>query len=270
MNLNASTREVTVVGNYAYIASTINTQELQVVNISNPAAPTLAGSFNASGSTDANSIFVVNNTAYLATGQLSLLNVTNPGSISQIGSYSVTGTPFGVFISGNYAFLAHSQAGSEFKVVNITNPATPSLYGSANLGGQGNGVFVVGDYAYLATSNSNAQFQIVRGGSGGAYQSSGTFESSTISLATTGVFNYFSRTVNEPASTTLRLQIATNTDDATWNYVGPDGTNGTYFDLPGAINLTQISGQFFRYKAYLTGNGVVTPTLFDATINYSP
>ena len=76
--------------------------------------------------------------------------------------------------------------------------------------------------------------------------------------------------IDEPASTTLRLQIATNTDNATWNYVGPDGTNASYFDNPGAINLAQISGQYFRYKAYFAGNGLVTPTLFDATVNYSP
>ena len=77
-------------------------------------------------------------------------------------------------------------------------------------------------------------------------------------------------TVNEPALTNIRLQIAVNNDNATWNYVGPDGTATTYFDNLGAIHLSQVNGRYFRYKAYLTSNGLVTPALLDATVNYSP
>lgn len=270
LNLNAAASDIFVLGNYAYIASTNNSQELQVVNITNPVAPTLAGSSNISSNSDATSIFVVNTTAYLTTNQLNILNVSNPASVTIVGSSNPGGTPLGVFVSGNYAFLANSQNNSEFKVINITNPASPSLYGSANLGGGGNGVYVVGDYAYLATANSNAQFQIVRGGSGGIYVNYGTFESSSVSNSQLVSFNYFSFTITIPINTSLRLQIATNTDNATWNYVGPDGTNGTFFDTAAAINLGQVSGRYFRYKAYFAGDGLSTPILYDATVNYSP
>lgn len=268
LNLGAAARDVQVVGNYSYVASTSNNQELQIVNVTNPNSPALAGSYNTQGGSDANSVFVLNNTAYTVDSQLNILNITNPANVSFFGNYNSPGTPFGVFVETNFAFIAHSQNNSEFKVINITNPNTPSLYGSASLGGQGNGIFVVGDYAYLATSNSNAQFQIVRGGSGGVYQSSGNFESSTITASQPAAFNYFNFTIVKPLNTNLRFQIAT--DNAVWTYVGPDGTDASYFDTPTAINLAQISSQYFRYKAYFTGNGLVTPVLYDATVNYSP
>lgn len=270
LNLAAATRDVLISGNFAYIASTSNSTELQVVNISNPATPSIAGSFNTSGNTDASSLFFNTNKIYLTTSRLEILNVTNPAAITQIGNYNSAGTPFGVFVSGNNAFLAHSQNSSQFKVVDITIPATPSLYGTADLAAQGNSVFVAGDFAFLATSNTTAQFQIIRGGSSGLYQSNGSFESQDFNAGGSVAFNRVNMTSIKPANTTIRLQVAVNNDNSTWNYLGPDGTAASYFDPDGAVDLGQTSGQYLKFKAFLTGNGSVTPILNDVTVNYSP
>ncbi|HEX7456413.1 MAG TPA: hypothetical protein VF303_03025, partial [Candidatus Nanoarchaeia archaeon] len=164
-NLGAAARNIFVSGNYAYIASTSNTQELQVVNLSNFSAP--LGTFNASGTSNGLSIYVVNTTAYLAAGAtLYLLDASNPSSIpsTPIGTYNAGATIYSVFVSGNLAFLGTSNTSSEFQVVDLSNPSTPALFGSEDLNGATMGLFIVGDFAYLANADDNAEFQIINGG----------------------------------------------------------------------------------------------------------
>lgn len=156
--------------------------------------------------------------------------------------------------------------------INILNATNSANYNGITYDGT-NSIYTTSANAGSSWTDTNVNmdvdgFYFTVPGSG--MVTSGTFESSTISLAVPGAFNYVSMTTAKPASTTLRLQIASNNDNTTWNYVGPDGTNGTYFDPGGALNLSQVQGQYFRYKAFFTGNGVVTPVLYDATVNYSP
>jgi len=99
---------------------------------------------------------------------------------------------------------------------------------------------------------------------------SGTFESQIFNAGSTAGFNFITMTVNEPVNTNIRLQVATNNDGLTWNFAGPNGTASSYFDNPGAIHLDQISGQYFRFKAFFESDGTATPVLFDLTTNYSP
>ena len=265
MNLGASARDIFVSSNFAYIASTANAQELQIVNVSNPSLPTLAGSYNTPSGSDGQSIYLIGSTAYLTTNRLNILNVSNPSSISLLGFYSAPGTQFGVFAAANFAFLANSQNNSQFKVINVGNPASPSLFGSTNLGDTGFGVFVLGNYAYLATASNSAEFQIVRGGSGATYQPSGDFTSQIFDTGASVAFNNITWTQNVPVGTTLEFEVST---DGGATFFGPTGV-GSRYTQPSAIPLNFINGQFVRYKAYFTG-GVATPTLFDVSINYSP
>lgn len=98
----------------------------------------------------------------------------------------------------------------------------------------------------------------------------GTYESPTFNATSSASFNYFTFTTNKPASTNINFQIATNNDNTTWNYLGPDGTETSYYENPGQISLTNTAGQYLRYKTYFTGSLLATPTLSDTSINYSP
>src|SRR3989344_2537644 len=272
--ISASARDIFVLANFAYVASTRNDQELQIVNISNP-TPTFVGSYDhLSSSSDGQSIYVVGSTAYLTDSQLNILDVSNPSSVVPLGSYNSPGTPFGVFVDANFAFLAHSQNNSQFKVIDIS-ATPPTLYGTTGLGDTGYGVFVVGDYAFLATANNNAEFQVVKGGNGSSsYSSSGLFishASGSFDAGSTVAFNNLIWTANIPANTTLQLQIAVSgSPSEPFDYFGSDGAIGTYFSQSGQIPLNRINGRYLRYRATFTSNGSATPTLNDVSINYSP
>ncbi len=76
-------------------------------------------------------------------------------------------------------------------------------------------------------------------------------------------------TSQDPAAV-LKFQIATNNDNATWNFLGPDGTANTYYTVSGTtINSVHDNNRYIRYKAYLsTGNDKKTPVLTNLTTNY--
>ncbi len=69
----------------------------------------------------------------------------------------------------------------------------------------------------------------------------------------------------------LRFQLAANNDNATWNWIGPDGTPSSYFTAPGQTVPAALNGhQYLRYKVYLsTTDSKYTPTLQDVTIGFS-
>jgi hypothetical protein len=106
----------------------------------------------------------------------------------------------------------------------------------------------------------------------GHYVASGWAESSTFDTGTNAttysILNW------EPASqslnTELKFQVAANNDNATWNYVGPDGTAATYFTTPGTdIGPSLDNKRYVRYKAYLaTTQNNKTPVLTSLKLNF--
>jgi type II secretory pathway pseudopilin PulG len=101
-------------------------------------------------------------------------------------------------------------------------------------------------------------------------QTSGTLESSTFDAGGDSGMNNFSFTDILPTGTNIEYQIADNDDNATWNFVGPDGTSSTYYTSAGAIPLIAAVDRYFRYEATLTTTNSNTPTLETATLTYSP
>ena len=80
--------------------------------------------------------------------------------------------------------------------------------------------------------------------------------------------------ISQPASTgadSLRLQFAANNDDITWNFIGPDGTAGTFYTSSSvALHTSLNNNRYFRYKAYLsTEDAGTTPELRDLTVYFS-
>ncbi len=97
---------------------------------------------------------------------------------------------------------------------------------------------------------------------------SNTFDFGT---STTSFFMIETNPQNQPTSTgadSLRFQVAANNDGATWNFVGPDGTSGTYFSSDDS--LAYFNGRrYMRYKVFLkTADETVAPSLDSVTITF--
>lgn len=74
-----------------------------------------------------------------------------------------------------------------------------------------------------------------------------------------------------PPGTSLSFQLASNNDNATWIYVGPDGTPGTvYTASPSLIGGPWHDGnRYLRYQVFMnTSNSANTPLLSDIGLNF--
>lgn len=100
---------------------------------------------------------------------------------------------------------------------------------------------------------------------------SNTFD--TGSASTTYFTLSWTPTTQPPAagSDALRFQVASNNDDATWNFVGPDGTGATYFTTSGTALPYGLSGnRYVRYRAILrTNDENTTPSVSWVGIEFS-
>lgn len=101
----------------------------------------------------------------------------------------------------------------------------------------------------------------------------GNYVSLSKDLGAGGVlFKTISWTASLPASSTLGFQIATNKDNQTWNFIGPDGTSNTYYTVSGSpISPVHSGDRYVRYKAFFTRSTILaqdSPTLDSVTIAY--
>jgi hypothetical protein len=100
------------------------------------------------------------------------------------------------------------------------------------------------------------------------YYSSGTLTSSTHDTGYTADFGTISWTATTPGSSSLEFQIATNNDNSTWNFKGPDGNSGSYYTTSSTAIWSGHDGdRYIKYKAYFTRGS--TPVLSDVSINYT-
>jgi hypothetical protein len=95
------------VGDYAYVA---DTEGLHVLEISNPANPTLAGSYETRE--HVNGVHVAGDYAYIAaTGGLRVLDVSDHSKPTLASSYDTPGPAMDVHVEGDYAYVAVEETG---------------------------------------------------------------------------------------------------------------------------------------------------------------
>ena len=103
------------------------------------------------------------------------------------------------------------------------------------------------------------------------YVASGQLISSTFDTGAQSNFTTITwQPTSQNAATSLKFQLASNQDNSTWNFVGPDGTNETFYTISGS-NIASVhdSDRFMRYKVFeSTTNDKYTPVLTSLNINY--
>ncbi len=142
--------DVAIAGNRVYVAN--GGAGLLVIDVSDPAGPTLAGSLDTPGT--AESVAVAGNHACVADGTSGLLviDVTDPSNPALAGSTDTPGAASDVAIAGNHAFVADGAAG--LQVVDISDPTNPTIAGACDTPGDAHAVVICGNYAYVADGNA--------------------------------------------------------------------------------------------------------------------
>lgn len=106
LDLSCDPNDIAIIDGYAFIASTDDASELQIVNISTPSSPVLASVFNLTVANSGN-------------------DTANAISIAHSG--------------GNFIYLGRANStGAELSVLDVSNPLLPSLSGSTELLGDPN------------------------------------------------------------------------------------------------------------------------------------
>lgn len=106
----------------------------------------------------------------------------------------------------------------------------------------------------------------------GRYVASGILESSAFDTGTNNT-NFTTITwqpTSQDAAATLKFQIASNNDNATWDYKGPDGTDASFYTVSGTtISSVHDNNRYLRYKVFeSTTDDRITPVLTNIAINY--
>lgn len=153
-------------GAYAYVVRNDGSPDFAVIDVSNPAMPSLAASLSLSGAPS--NIAVSGNYAYISSSnnsqELQIIDISTPTAPVVVGTFNASGEADGkgVYAIGSTVYLVReSGADNEFVIINASNPANPSLIGSLNLNATGFEVFALGSRAYVASGRDNQELQII-------------------------------------------------------------------------------------------------------------
>ncbi len=105
----------------------------------------------------------------------------------------------------------------------------------------------------------------------GNYVASGWLESSSFDTGASSNYTTISWSpASQVAGAVVKFQLASNNDNTTWSYKGPDGTSGSYYTIAGSnIAAVHDGDRYIRYKVYLsTSDTTKTPVLTSMVINY--
>jgi hypothetical protein len=147
-------RDVVVVGDLCYVAD--GTHGIAIINVTNPLIPGEAVYQSAYGDGDVRGICVEGEYAYLAVynsaghGALDTVKIGELIDPEFISNEMTADDPSGVFVSGDYLYIADKLAG--LSIMEISDPTNPVWKANRSVGSPqwGMEISVDGDYAFLA------------------------------------------------------------------------------------------------------------------------
>lgn len=151
LNFGGPPSRIDVLSDHAYLT---RDQTMSIVNVQNPQAPTLVGTFVAGSAFDAllSGVTVSGTRAYLTDYLLGLriVSVANPASPVQLGTYPSAETAYDVAVAGNIAYLAMSDA---LRVIDVSAPSSPTLLSTLPIP-ESYAVVLNGNTAYLCANHA--------------------------------------------------------------------------------------------------------------------
>ncbi|MDD5749744.1 MAG: hypothetical protein PHO91_03090 [Patescibacteria group bacterium] len=279
--ISTTARSIFLAGSYIYVASNASSREVQVFNVINPANMEAAGIYNLPGSIDARDIYVYGNRAYVSASANSdreffVLDVSDPYNIMFLGSYERGVNVDNFTVVGPYALLAANSSSEELTVIDVSFPATINKAAGYDWEGYIRAMTANCSNIYALTSNTGREFVIFSTEETDCgYASAGVLESSTFDTGVDQVvYNWIAWSGVWPVGTQIRFQLASSSNnDGPWNFVGPDGTNSSYYTQSAQefINYNHhLNQRYFRYKLFLeSSSSLEVPLLEKVTISYS-
>jgi hypothetical protein len=241
---------VAVAGNYAYVPDQYS--NLRIINISNPASPTLAGTYGPMSYPKG--IDVVGNYAYVADGPggLKILNISNPASPTLVGTYDPSNDEDDVVVVGNYAYVAGHEAG--LQIVNVSNPASPTLAGSLDTPGYAQRLAVAGSYAYIADESYGVQVIDISNPASPTLVGNYNTSSTAMDVAVAGHYVYVAESISG-------LEIVNVSNPASPTLVGASDTPGT------ALGVA-VAGSYAYVADETSGLQIIAIFLADPGVTY--
>jgi hypothetical protein len=211
-------RGIAASGSLLYVVA-LNGNTLQVLDVSNPATPSLLTTVPTAAMPLA--VAVSGPYVYVLTGSnmLQIFDIGVPAGPWLAGSVALPDTSYSFAVSGSFAYVLGNTSAT-LQVVNISNPSAPVLAGSVGTAAAPRSIAVSGPYAYVAAASgdvlqvfslSNPSAPTLVGSvPTGSYPSSVAVSGSFAYVVNSGsntlqVFN-----VSNPAAPTLAGSIATD------------------------------------------------------------
>lgn len=179
--LNHSIRGIVVRGDYAYLATSGNRNELVVLNISSPGSinPSFPGvgqsepwRFDAAGDEDGTAVYVIGKNVYLGRARTGatrpnfyVLNMSDPKVPTALGSNRITLNPnteiTGILVLGHLGFFSTTNQTVGFQIWDVGNPEDMQSWPDCdnndyNHSEKAVGIDSDGKYVYVANESQNA------------------------------------------------------------------------------------------------------------------
>jgi hypothetical protein len=160
---------IKIAGQYLYMTSGEEGSKLQILDISNPAKPTLKGNYipeeDTAGFYTLYDVEVKDNYAYVVfhyyddilwdlVGRMHVLDISDPGNPTFIGKYTDLISPLSIAAVGNILYIADSSLG--LVLVDTSDPANPKKT-TSNPDKEASKVVVHGNHAYLSNKASRME-----------------------------------------------------------------------------------------------------------------
>ena len=158
VTLPGSVRGVALLNQYAYVAD----QEggLQVVDISSPTTPKIAGFYSTTNQVSSVAISIYGGRAYVADEDagLQIFNLSNPTQPVLLSSTNIGGGEAIVIKASVNGVFAYVSTGGSLCIVDVSNPLSPVLRGRTSInGGSVYSIALAENYVYAAALYGNLE-----------------------------------------------------------------------------------------------------------------
>jgi Tfp pilus assembly protein PilV len=162
VNLQNNPRDLALSGDSVFIASKHNTQELQAIDVMQPAQSELVGSYDAPSASDAQSIVIKGQYAFLvrSAGQgaeFFILDIGNPQSPTFVSELELGVDATSIKLEGSLAYVGTDDASGEIKLIDISVPTAPVIVSVLDLSPDGRVTAIEsnGDYLFVGQEHGD-------------------------------------------------------------------------------------------------------------------